>query len=104
MKRPFRKTLAALLALVMVLGLLPTAALAAEETGTFSKITTQEELTDGQYVMIVSNGYAPGVLDGTWLTAEQPVIEETTITDASLWTITVNGEFAELTDSNGVTI
>ena len=28
-------------------------------------------LTDGRYIMVTDTGYAPGVLEGTWVTAEQ---------------------------------
>ena len=80
MKRRIRNLLASLLALAMVVGMLPMTVFAVENTGTFTKITTQEELTTGQYVMVVDTGYAVGALDGTWLTATQLTEENGTIT------------------------
>ena len=107
MKRRFSKFLAALLALTMLLSLLPTAVFAAGETGTFTKITTQEKLTTGQYVMVVDSGYAVGALDGTWLTATQITDEGGNITDPAanlIWNITVTEDGVTLTDANGVQV
>lgn len=102
MKRTGKKLLSLLLTLAMVLSLAPSFAFAAGET--YTKVTSLEDLTTGQYVMVVSNGYAPGVYEDKWLTTGQPTIDGETITGASLWTITVNGSSAKLTDSNGVTV
>ena len=38
---------------------------------TYTKVVSADELTDGRYIMVTDTGYAPGVLDGTWVTAEQ---------------------------------
>lgn len=62
------KFLAFALALVMVFSMLPVSVFA-EETVTFTKITTLEELTTGTYVLVTEKGYAPGVLDDSWITA-----------------------------------
>ena len=62
------RLLALLLVLVMVMTLLPTAAFAVETAGgtvTATKVTSADELTTGQYVMVTNTEYAPGVLDGT---------------------------------------
>ncbi len=74
--------------------------------GTYEKITAADQLVSGQYVMIVSTGYAPGVVDGTWLTAVQPVVSGDVVTDAQggVWTLTVDGTSVTLNDSNGVFI
>ena len=107
MKRRIRNLLASLLALAMVVGMLPMTVFAVENTGTFTKITTQEELTTGQYVMVVDTGYAVGALDGTWLTATQLTEENGTITAPAsnlVWTITVDGTSATLTDANGTSV
>ena len=107
MKRRFSKFLAALLALTMLLSLLPTAVFAAGETGTFTKITSQNELTDGKYVMVVDSGYAVGALDGTWLTATQITDEGGNITDPAanlIWNITVTADGVTLTDTNGTQV
>ena len=100
------RLLSLVMALVMVLSMFPTAALA-EENATYTKITSFDELTTGQYVMVVDSGYAPTVLDGTWVLAENVGTTADVITnpDASLvWYITVDGSTAKLTDSKGVTI
>ena len=34
-------------------------------------MVSADELTDGRYIMVTDTGYAPGVLEGTWVTAEQ---------------------------------
>lgn len=99
------RLLALLLVLVMVITLLPTAAFAAEGA-TATKITSADELTTGQYVMVTDTGYAPGVLDGTWITAAAVDASSDTVTvdPAIVWTITVDGDTVKLTDSNGVTV
>ena len=70
------------------------------------KVTSAEDFTSGTYVMIVSSGYAPGVVDGTWLTAVQPVVDGDTVTDTQggVWTLTVNGSSVTIADANGVLI
>ena len=96
--------LAWLLLVAMVLTMLPTAAFAAD-AATYTKITTMEELTSGQYVMAVSTGYSPNVYEGGWITAQAIDASGETITGAvSPWTVTVDGETVKLTDCNGVTI
>ena len=107
MKRRLKACLSALLAAAMLLSLLPGAAFAAGETGTFTKITTQEELTNGKYVMVVDSGYAVGALDGTWLTATQVTDENGSLTnpDANLvWSIAVTSDGVTLIDANGVQV
>ena len=64
------RIMSVLLSLMMLLSLLPTAVLADESaTKTYTKVTSADELVTGEYVMVANNGYAPGVLDGTWVTA-----------------------------------
>ena len=77
-----------------------------ETTPTYVKVTSAEDFTSGTYVMIVSSGYAPGVVDGTWLTAVQPVVDGDTVTDTQggVWTLTVNGSSVTIADANGVLI
>ena len=72
----------------------------------YVKITSADQLVSGQYVMVVSTGYAPGVVSGTWLTAVTPTISGDVVTDAAggVWTLTVEGSSVTLTDSNGVSI
>ena len=69
MKRQLRKNLALLLSLAMLFTFFPAASAADEAV--YKQITTQEELTDGSYVMVVDSGYAVGALDGTWLAAAE---------------------------------
>ena len=107
MRRKFRPILSALLAVVMLLSLLPTAVFATGGTGTFTKITAQEKLTSGKYVMVVSTGNAMGVLDDTWLTTTQVTDEGGSLTnpDANLvWDVTVTDNGVTLTDANGVQV
>ena len=98
------KFLAFVLALVMVISMFPVQALA-EETVTYTRITTADELVTGKYVMVVSTGYGPGILDGTWVTAVQPVTDgEVTNAEGAVWTLTVDGTSVTLTDGNGTSI
>ena len=107
MRHKLKPLLSTLLTIAMILSLLPTAVFAAGETGTFTKITTQGELTDGRYVMVVNSGYAVGALDGSWLTATQITDETGSLTnpDANLvWKIAVTDDGVTLTDSNGIQV
>lgn len=70
-----------------------------------------DELTTGQYVLVNSAGYAPLVFEGVesgknWIAAAAPQIAGNIVTDTAgaVWTITVDGSSATLTDSNGVSI
>ncbi len=91
------RLMAWVMALVLCLGLLPGAALAAEEP-TYAKVTSADQFTTGTYYMVTDTGYAPGKLDGNWISAVQ--VAEGTIPDA-IWTLTVTGEEVTLKDSNG---
>ena len=100
-KRGLSRTLSVLLLVVMVVSMLPVSAYA-DGTATYTQITSAEELVTGQYVMVTSTGYAPGVFDGTWVTA---VPVTTPDADSPVWTITVNGDgTVTLTDANSVSI
>ena len=58
------------MATLMAFSLMP--AQTADAAGeTYTKVVSADELTDGRYIMVTDTGYAPGVLDGTWVTAEQ---------------------------------
>lgn len=91
------------MALVMVLSLLPALVLAGDSISV-EKISTMEQLTTGQYVLVTSGGYAPGVYESGWLTATTPTLNGSTIEGASVWTITVDGSSVKLTDSKGFTV
>ena len=92
-----QRWLAWVMAVVLCLGLLPGAALAAEET-TYEQVTSADQFTSGEYYMVTDTGYAPGVLDGTWVSAVK-------VTDGSvpnaIWTLTVTGNEVKLQDQNG---
>ena len=76
------------------------------DKGPFNKITKASELVSGKYVMMVSTGYAPGNLDGTWVSATQPVVEGDVVTDSKngVWTLSVYGDQVKITDAAGNTI
>ena len=65
MKRRFSKLLSALLALAMLLTLLPTAAFAAGETGTYSKVTEDQDDWTGEYLLVYEGGTTSYVFDGS---------------------------------------
>ena len=106
--RTSKRILSALLSLVMLLSLLPVSVFATETAApkTATKITAADDLVSGQYVLVAGNDYAPTILSGNWVTATSVTAEGDTVTvDPSLlWTITVDGTTAKLTDSNGKTI
>ena len=101
-----RRLLSALLSLLMLVSLLPISVLADDTTVTATQITQASELVDGQYVLVTDSGYAPGVLDGTWLTAAAVTADENAVTvdPALLWTVTVGTDGIKLKDSSGSTI
>ena len=101
-----RRILSALLSLLMLVSLLPISVLADDATVTATQITQASELVDGQYVLVTDSGYAPGVLDGTWLTAAAVTADENAVTvdPALLWTVTVGTDGIKLKDSSGNTI
>ena len=100
-----KRFLAMFLVVLMLVSMLPVTAAAADE-GVYNKISSMDELTTGKYVLILDNGYAPGSLDGSWVTAVQPSVTDGSVTDptAGVWTLTVSGSGVKLTDANGVTI
>ena len=58
------------MAALMAFSLMP--AQTADAAGeTYTKVVSADELTDGRYIMVTDTGYAPGVLEGAWVTAEQ---------------------------------
>ena len=108
MRKQLRRWCSLLLTLVMVVSLLPTAVFA-DSSGaaqTYSRVTSEADLTTGQYVLVTSTGYAPGVLDGTWVTAIQPTVSDDRITGPTegVWTLTVTENGVQMTDAKGTTI
>ena len=100
-----RRLLAFAMALAICFGLVPWTVFAAE-TGTYAQVTAAEDFTSGQYVLVTDTGYAPGVLDGSWITAAEPTVADGLVTDTAgaIWTLTVEGTSVKLTDANGVTV
>ena len=100
-----KRLLAIFLVALMLVSMLPVTAAAADE-GVYKKISSMDELNTGKYVMILDTGYAPGSLDGTWVTAVQPSVTDGSVTDPTtgVWTLTVSGSSVKLTDANGVSI
>ena len=70
----------------------------------YIKVTALDQLETGKYVLIVNTGYAPGAVDGTWLSAAQPVVSGDKVTDTkgAVWTLTVSANGVSLMDANGV--
>ena len=72
------------------------------------KITSEADFTSGTYTMIVETGYAPTVVDGTWVLAATPTVVGNLVTNHkdAVITITVDAEnkTATLKDANGVFI
>lgn len=90
----FRQTSALVMAAALWLAALPWSALATrEEDGGYQKLKDPEGLTDGQYVLVDADGYAPFCYDGEtgWVTAAEPVLEEDSVADSmdAVWTLTV---------------
>ena len=108
MRKQLRRWCSLLLTLVMVVSLLPTAVFADSSSAaqTYSRVTSEADLTTGQYVLVTSTGYAPGVLDGTWVTAIQPTVSDDRITGPTegVWTLTVTENGVQMTDAKGTTI
>ena len=107
MRKRSKRLCSLLMALVMALSLLPTAVFAAEPAEqTYVKVTQKEELVTGKYVLVASNGYALGALDGTWITAVQPTVNEDKIVnpESGVWTLTVGKDGVQLTDAAGKTV
>ena len=92
------RALALLMALVLCLGMLPVMSQAQETI--YTQVTSADQFTSGTYYMVTDTGYAPGVLDGSWITA---VDQASAQTDA-LWTLTVDGQTVTLQDANGAYI
>lgn len=77
----------------------------AEPTAVATLITSADQLVSGKYVMVVNEGYAMGKLEGTWITAVQPVFDGTYMTNAAdgVWTLTV-GENGTVTIKDSLNV
>lgn len=95
------KIFAVVLCLALALSMLTMGASAAE-TVTCTKITSLEQLVDGQYVIIGtkdSDNYAMGSWDGSWITVTTPTISGTsaTVDTNAVWTIDYDKDAGTLT-------
>ena len=106
MERKTKRCVSRILALALVfalclsmLGAAPGSS-ASSSGGTWVQVTSADQFTTGQYYMVTDTGYAPGALDGTWISA---VAEASASTDA-VWTLTVDGSNVTLTDANDVSV
>lgn len=95
-----------LLIVALILTMAPVTAFAETTDQVYTKVTDEADLTSGQYVLVTDTGYAPGVLDGTWVTAVKPEVIGDTITNPAegIWTITVDENGAILKDANGTSV
>ena len=99
--RALALVLALMLCLTLLIGSAPSsgAAGSGDET-TWTRVTSADQFTTGQYYMVTDTSYAPGVLDGSWVTA----VEAANAATDAVWTLTVSGDEVTLTDSNDVSI
>ena len=93
-----KRLLSLLLALVMCIGMLPGVAMAADVS--YTQVTSADQFTTGQYYMVTDTGYAPGVLDGTWVSA----VEKANAAQDAVWTLTVTDNTVIMQDGNGAFI
>lgn len=110
MKKIAKRCLAMLLSIIMVLSVNPVSGYAAETAGTYVKINSTAELTDGQYVLVVNSGYAMPMRSGTWLGdgSETPISvtgDKIVNPDSKfVWNLDVEGQQVKLMDLNGKSI
>ncbi|WP_172794670.1 CehA/McbA family metallohydrolase, partial [Acetivibrio ethanolgignens] len=106
MKAFYKKCLAALLTVAMILSMIPASVFAVQQTGTYSKISSAADLTSGKYVLVCENNRAAGAYDtGTKALPEQEqsVVENSIINPAEslVWNVVVSGSSISLQDSKG---
>lgn len=72
----------------------------------YVKVTSAEDFTSGKYVIIANNNVAMGTFSSGWILTAKPTVVDGVVTDTAnaVWTVTVNGTSATLTDANGVSI
>ena len=102
MNKNITKVLSVVLVAIMLLVAVPFVTSAASDV---EQITSLDQLTTGKYVIATDKGYAMGVIDGTWVTAQKVTATNGKITgvaDSLLWEVTVSGSSVTLKDNNGV--
>lgn len=99
--RALALVLALMLCLTLLIGSAPSSGAAGSgDEATWTQVTSADQFTTGQYYMVTDTRYAPGVLDGSWVTA----VEAANAATDAVWTLTVTGDSVTLTDVNGVSI
>lgn len=99
--RALALVLALMLCLTLLIGSAPSSGTAGSgDEATWTQVMSADQFTTGQYYMVTDTNYAPGVLDGTWVTA----VEAANAATDAVWTLTVSGDEVTLTDSNDVSI
>ena len=78
----------------------------ADKPSGYVPITSAESFVSGEYILVVSSGYAPTYYDNGWLLTDKPKIDTDIIYEGTgfLWTLTVNGNSVTIKDANGVFI
>lgn len=90
-----------MLCLTLLIGSAPSSGAAGSgDEATWTQVTSADQFTTGQYYMVTDTRYAPGVLDGSWVTA----VEAANAATDAVWTLTVTGDSVTLTDANGVSV
>ena len=101
MNKNITKLLSVMLVAVMIVLMIPFATSAASDA---EQITSLDQLTTGKYVIATDKGYAMGVIDGSWVSAQKVTATNGKITgvaDSHLWEVTVSGSSVTLKDNNG---
>ncbi len=105
-KRSFKALLSALLAVVMMLGIVPMAVMAEGTTAT--AITSADQLVTGQYVIATkATNMAMGKYDNGWVLATEVAPATGVLNNVAadlIWTVTVDGTSVVLTDAAGTKI
>ena len=73
MENKTKRFLSLVFAIVMVFSMLPQITLNAQAATAYVKVTSASEFTTGNYVMVVSTGYAAGIYSSDWVTAVTPL-------------------------------
>lgn len=105
MKAFVKKCLAVVLTVAMVLSMVPASVFAVQNTGTYKKISSGADLTDGKYLLVSDAGYAAGNLDSGWLTATQVTPVNDSIENPAeqlIWNAAASGSSITLQAANGV--
>ena len=78
----------------------------AKKPNGYVAITSADQLVSGKYILVVSSGYAPTKYEGGWVQTYKTSANDNLV-DAEaflVWTLTVEGEYVYLQDSNGTYI